>query len=259
MNAPSPGSLRLLPQALKQALAQLELRALRLGRGPCPLCAGALQLRFSFDPLGTRCLSCGASAISMAIGSVLQQVAPDLADRRVLELSSRGPLHAFLGRSVAGGSGSLSDCEYFDDLEPGEWRGGVQCQDVQRLTHADASFDLCTHTEVFEHVPDDARGFCEILRVLAPGGLMVFTAPLFERPATLERARLEAGEIVHLESPSYHDDLIRGSGQVLVYRDYGLDLPQRIQDAGFGEARILRVADPAGFGCVHPVIVARKL
>jgi ubiquinone/menaquinone biosynthesis C-methylase UbiE len=32
---------------------------------------------------------------------------------------------------------------------------------VQRLSFADASFDLCTSTEVFEHVPDDRAGLRE--------------------------------------------------------------------------------------------------
>jgi hypothetical protein len=40
--------------------------------------------------------------------------------------------------------------EYFNEVAPGAWRDGVQCQDVQRLTFADASFDVCTSTEVFD-------------------------------------------------------------------------------------------------------------
>lgn len=30
---------------------------------------------------------------------------------------------------------------------------GVRCEDVQHLTFASASFDLCISTEMFEHVP----------------------------------------------------------------------------------------------------------
>lgn len=245
-------------RALRSVAGQLEWRALRIGSGRCPLCQGRLFLRFSRDPLGTRCLGCGASAISLSMGSVLQRLAPERGAQRILELSSRGPLHAHLARETARGGGSLTGCEFFDDVAPGAWRGEVQCQDVQQLSYPDASFALCTHTEVFEHVPDDARGFGEILRVLAPGGLTVFTVPLSSRQATVERARLEAGRIVHLEPPSYHDDLIRGAGRVLVYRDYGRDLVDRLSAAGFVDARIEQVPDPAGFGLVHPVVVAAK-
>jgi SAM-dependent methyltransferase len=194
----------------------------------------------------------------MAIGDVLRRLAPDFADRRILELSSRGPFYAYLARSVARGSGTLVACEYFDDVTPGSYRGDVQCQDVQRLSYPDASFGLCTSTEVFEHVPDDARGLREIYRVLEPGGLCVFTVPLSTAAVTVERARFEGDEVIHLEEPVYHDDFIRGSGRVLVYRDYGLDVTERLRSAGFAEASVESVSDPAGFGCMASVVVARK-
>jgi hypothetical protein len=75
---------------------------------------------------------------------------------------------------------------------------------------------------------------------------------------TVERARFEGDEVIHLEEPVYHDDFIRGSGRVLVYRDYGLDVTDRLRSAGFAEASVESVADPAGFGCVARVVVARK-
>jgi SAM-dependent methyltransferase len=108
--------------------------------------------------------------------------------------------------------------ELFDDVEAGRLRDGVQCQDVQRLTHAAASFDLVTSTEVFEHVPDDRRAFAEVHRVLRPGGFLVFTVPLMDAATTLERARLHDGKIVHLVEPEYHGDHLRGRGRVLAFR-----------------------------------------
>lgn len=36
-----------------------------------------------------------------------------------------------------------------------------------------------------------------------------------------------------MQLPAYHDDLLRGHGQVLVWRDYGADLPDRLAAAGF--------------------------
>jgi SAM-dependent methyltransferase len=129
---------------------------------------------------------------------------------------------------------------------------------VQRLSYGDGVFDLGTSTEVFEHVPDDARGFAELFRVVAPGGHLIFTVPLSGADATIERARLEDGEVVHLEEPAYHDDFIRGAGRVLVYRDYGRDITRRLERAGFTDAHIESVTDPAGFGCRASVVVARK-
>lgn len=240
--------------ALRVLASQLEWRALRLGRGVCPLCEGSRFLRFSRDLLGTRCLACQASAISMAIGTVVGREVPNLAEARVCELSARGPFHAFLARRA----GELSGSEYYDGVETGEIRDGAACQDVQRLTYEDACFDLCTSTEVFEHVPDDRRGFSELYRVLKPGGRLVFTVPLSDEPTTCERATGTGGELQHLRPPTYHDDFIRGAGRVLVYRDYGLDIVDRLGDAGFADARVEHVADPAGFGAVARVVVARK-
>jgi SAM-dependent methyltransferase len=244
---------------------QIEWRALRLAWARCPLCEARLFVRFSHDLLGTRCLGCRASAISMAVGTLLRSEVPDLANKRILELSSRGPLHAFLARTIAiangngNGNGSLVGCEYFDDVAPGEFRGSVQCQDVEQLTFADNTFDLCTHTEVFEHVPDDRRGFREIFRVLAPGGAVFFTVPLSQSESTTERARRESGgRIHHLEKPAYHDDLIRGARKVLVYRDYGRDITTRLQQAGFVTPRIQPTPDPANLGTTAQVVIAKK-
>ena len=54
------------------------------------------------------------------------------------------------------------------------------CQDVQHLTFDDAEFDICTSTEVFEHVPDDIKGFKEIYRVLKDDGVFIFTVPIHD-------------------------------------------------------------------------------
>jgi len=77
----------------------------------------------------------------------------------------------------------------------------VQCQDVQRLTYDSASFDVCTSTEVFEHVPDDSRGFAERHRVLRPGGRLVFSVPIVSAAKTVERAVMERGTLRHLLPP----------------------------------------------------------
>jgi SAM-dependent methyltransferase len=180
---------------------------------------------------------------------------PDLGAKRVYEMSSRGAVFEFLKQRA----GELTFSEFFDDVEPGAERDGIPCQDVQRLTYPDRSFDLCTSTEVFEHVPDDRRGFAELHRVLRPGGLAIFTVPIHDDlDATVERAVLEGDQPRHLLEPRYHDDFIRGSGKVLVYRDYSRDIGDRLRQAGFARAEVVDAPDPAGMGCVAHVVVARK-
>jgi SAM-dependent methyltransferase len=190
----------------------------------------------------------------MSIVHVIGQRVPDLARLRVYEASSRGPLFDYLRRTA----GELVCSELFDDLRPGQVRDGVRCEDLQALSFPDESFDLCTSTEVFEHVPDDRLAFRELHRVLRPGGRLIFTVPLFDSDETVERAVVEAGQIRHLLPDHYHDDEIRGSGRVLVFRDYGRDVTERLLSAGFDEAELVDAGDPSGMGHSSLVVTARK-
>jgi len=238
---------------IRYALSILDPGALALRRFRCPLCDARWLIRLQRSEIGVRCLRCGASAITLAMVSALLAERPGFRRQRVYELSSRGPLFAFLRREAA----DLTFSEYFDDVAPGESRGGVQCQDIQRLTHADRSFDLVTSTEVFEHVADDRSGFAEIRRVLRPGGAFVFTVPLEDAEQTVERASMKDGVVTHMLPAAYHDDRIRGRGQVLVFRDYGRDIAARLRDAGFGTAYVNMDFATAFLGAGRGVVVAR--
>jgi SAM-dependent methyltransferase len=187
----------------------------------------------------------------MALVAVLRDEVPALSGLHVYELSSRGPLVDWLRRRA----GRLTVSEWFDGAAPGQVVGGVMCQDVQRLTFAPGSFDVCTSTEVYEHVPDDARAFAEVRRVLRPGGRLVFSVPIADAPATVERAVLEGGAVRHLEPPEYHGDRLRGPGRVLAFRTYGRDVEDRVAAAGFHDVRIRRPARPFR-GFAPPVVVA---
>jgi len=217
----------------------------------CNLC-GFPVLRLHPGPAGSRCLRCLSTFRHRAMGAVLARlrVGPDAV---LYELSSRGAFCRYLARRFS----RVTMSELFDDVPPGAFRGAVQCQDVQQLTYADASFDVVTSTEVLEHVPDDRRAFAELHRVLRPGGALVFTVPLMEAPATLERARLEHGAVVHLCEPEYHGDRLRGRRAVLAFRTYGLDILDRLRDAGF-EAWLERIDDRAHAITGGKVVVGRK-
>jgi SAM-dependent methyltransferase len=201
---------------------------------------------------GRRCLRCFSTFRHRAVGAVLGRLGLRR-NAHVYELSSRGALCRYLRRTFA----RVTVSELFDGVAPGAFRGGVQCQDVQQLTYADASFDVVTSTEVFEHVPDDGRAFAEVLRVLRPGGFLVCTVPLMEAAATIERARIEDGAIVHLVEPEYHGDRLRGRGRVLAFRTYGPDILDRLRGARF-EARLERVDDPAHAIDGGTVVVGRR-
>jgi SAM-dependent methyltransferase len=239
---------------IRTALSLLEPRELAARPFSCPICGPSLLLRLSARPIGVRCARCAGSAITLALVKVLGSVRPGFRGEAVYELSARGPLFEYLRREVP----RLTASEYFDGTPPGSACDGVLCQDVQRLTFPDESFDVCTSTEVFEHVADDLAGFREIRRVLRPGGVMVFTVPLSSSAVTVERAVERGGTIEHLLPPEYHGDRIRGQGRVLVFRDYGADITGRLRAAGFAGAVIDRGCEAAFLGQGCGVIVARR-
>lgn len=220
---------------LRSGLTLLQPRQLAAQRGRCPLCGPTLLLRLSSDETGVRCVRCAASAVHLSLGWALRERVGSVTGRDACELSSRGPLVTCLRREAR----SLALSEFFDGVPPGASRDGVRCEDVQQLTYADATFDLVMHTEVFEHVPDDRLGFAELHRVLRPGGHLLFSVPLTGHPHTVERARPGPQGVEHMLPPTFHDDLLRGAGKVLVFRDYGADILQRIEAAGFVGATIM--------------------
>jgi len=238
---------------IRNAWGLLRVGQLGARFSACPVCGPTLLVRLARDPISVRCTRCRASGIHMSIVQVIQGLYPDLSALAVYEMSSRGPLFEYL----KGRAGRLTSSEYFDDVAPGESKGGIQCQDVERLTFSGSSFDLCTSTEVFEHVPDDEKGFREIRRVLKPGGKFVFTVPLSDSPVTVKRAEIVDGEVRHLLSPEYHGDAIRGQGRVLVYRDYGRDLVTRLGLCGFANATVVDVDDARWWGLGQRVIIAQ--
>lgn len=215
---------------------------LRLAPLRCPGCGPSLLAVLGDDEMLVRCLRCRGTPVHLSLVAAVAAHVPGLAARRAYELSTTGAALAWLRRRC----GSVATSEYLDGVEPGSLRDGVRCEDVQRLSFADGSFDLCTSTEVFEHVPDDRAGFRELHRVLAPGGWLALTVPMHDADATVERARGSGASLEHLLPPAYHGDRLNGPGSVLVYRDYGRDLPARVRDAGFDDAFLW--TPPRGFG-----------
>ena len=222
--------------------------------GNCSMCGKTLFVKFCDNNMSAiRCVLCKASVASMAIASALRKIRPDWEDKKIYELSSRGPFFKFLHKKAS----NLTYSEYFNDVIPGDYKGQIQCQDVQALTYNSESFDICTSTEVFEHVPDDLNGFREIHRTLKPEGLLLFTVPLSSNK-TIERARLDGGKLVYLKKPKYHNDRVLESGSVLCYRDYGLDITDRLTEAGFSRANIIQIPAPTRWGFDCSVVAAHK-
>jgi hypothetical protein len=123
--------------------------------------------------------------------------------------------------------------DYWPDVEPGDERDGVRCEDMMALTFANESFDLVITSDIFEHVRHPYVGFTELHRVLRPGGAHIFSIPVQEpmRAATVERVDVSGEDDVYVLEPRYH--LGPGNSQHIVYNDFGRDLVNRLEDVGF--------------------------
>ena len=244
----------MLPIKLLQIAKKRNGRFLSIKKGYCPLCESeTVFIRFSDNEWGCNCIKCWATPPVMSYIDVLKKVVDiNFSKKCVFEMSSYGPVNRYLKKKA----GKFFCSEYFEDVEPGQYRDGVQCQDVQKLTFRSNIFDLVTCTEVFEHVPDDRKGFLEIHRTLKPGAYFVLSVPLSEK-LTVERAMYVDGRVIKLVEPEYHLDPLRPEG-CLCYRDYGPDIIDRLLECGFKEAEIVKGCDFTGWGYSRYVIVAKK-
>lgn len=233
---------------LARAWTMLNWRQFGISLERCGTCRFPLQLRLVDDECGVRCARCGSTPITQSLVDVLRQYLPGLDDLEVYELSVRGPLVRYLRQH----STRLQLSDFLPGHEPGAVVDGVRHEDVQGLSFADASFDLVTATEVFEHVEDDVAAFREIRRVLRPGGRLIFTVPIDLSRPTLERTLKLDGRRVEILPPEYHAD---ARGPVLAHRNYGRDLPDRLRAAGFWRAGVVK-PQSRWFGYSRPVIVA---
>lgn len=171
-------------------------------------------------------MRCISSARGRALWSVLGQVVPGWRERSILEVAPYGAVSTRLEREVRGYVGSA----YFPEREPGEMVGDYRNEDVRSLTFQDGAFDVVISQDVFEHVFEPERGFSEIERILKPGGVHIFTVPYFGDRPSRSRARLERGEVIHLEPPEFHGDPVNSDG-TLVVTDWGQDLSEIIRNA----------------------------
>jgi SAM-dependent methyltransferase len=53
----------------------------------------------------------------------------------------------------------------------------VKIGDILDMPYPDGSFDVVLASEILEHVPQDDRAISELVRILAPGGILAITVP----------------------------------------------------------------------------------
>lgn len=221
--------------------------------GPCPVCGGAsfAAAKVLFPALcdawelaphevayvdrqqGVHCESCRNNLRAMALAGALLRAfgrtgtlrdwcasRPDL---RLLEINAADSL-----------SPVLATCRGHRRIEYPEF-------DMQELAIESGSQDVVVHSDTLEHVPDPVRGLAECRRVLADGGVCVFTVPIIVGRLTRSRAGLPA---------CYHGAPGTTSADQLVHTEFGADAWRTGIEAGFASCEIFALEYPAALALV---------
>jgi SAM-dependent methyltransferase len=181
---------------------------------------------------GQSCVNCGSNLRSLALAEALRKLLGlDLPLREVKSaLAARDQRFSLLEINEAG---SLSS--YLKEL-PGYAFGSYPQVDMHNLPFEDGTFDILVHSDTLEHIANPIHALAECLRVLRPGGSLLFTVPVIVARLSRDRSGLEN---------SYHGRPKQKLEDYKVYTEFGADawvLPLR---AGFQSVEMSAVEFPA--------------
>lgn len=226
--------------------------------GWCPICVR----RSVFAQIGENlredvlCIRCRSSPRARAMLLALDRLSPSWRNLDVYEAGPSGRFSSYLAQECHRVTASF----YLPSVPWGQSYDGMRSEDLENLTFDDASFDVVVTQDVLEHVLRPTVALAEIARVLRPNGLHLFTVPYSPQNPTAARAQPgQDGEILLLAPAHYHGDPLDPAG-VLVITDWGLDLPDLVEEASGLRTEVLTLCDVA-VGIPDPVTVfiSRKL
>jgi hypothetical protein len=197
--------------------------------GWCEVCEESTLFR-SYGPWHRDellCSRCRSIPRHRAILAVLSMVRPDWRNLRLWEVAPAGPASRKLRTECARYVGT----HYRPGVAPGTVVKGHRCEDLERPTFDDGSFDIVVSSDVLEHIVDVDAAHAQIARVLADGGVHVWTAPQHQdlehsRP----RVRRSPRGLERLEPAEYHGDPVSRDGALVTF-DWGRDLSERVTTA----------------------------
>jgi hypothetical protein len=185
-----------------------------------------------------QCGHCGLVNRMRAALNALHTLAPPTSESRVYVTECLTSTYQWLHSRYQ----HLQGSEYFgQDFEPGTMVDGIRHEDVMNMSFADASFDRILSFDVLEHVPDPAKAFREIYRVLDNGGVFLFSVPFSADSQTdIVRATLKPdGTIEHHLPAEYHGNPVDPEGGALCFRYFGWELLDQLRAIGFSRVHAL--------------------
>lgn len=215
-----------------------RIRITKIKWGYCPCC----ERRTLFIAIGYwlrddyRCIWCRSIPRQRALMRVLKERVPDYKSIDIHECSPSGVLFKKFKRNVA----KYTFSYYWKDKPLGTMveEVGAYNENLEKMSFQDKKFDVFITQDVLEHIYNPAGALREINRVLKPGGLHVFTVPIYPFMKTRPRIKIEGEKIKKIMPPIYHGDPINANG-CLVTWDWGGDIVDYIRRVSGMETEII--------------------
>ena len=221
----------------------------QLLQGYCPICGNNTSfIRYGDNLRETfSCEICGSKSRERYLAIVLcnffgidkpysiKRVVSAFPHLKIYQAQASGPIHNLFNQ-LDGYIGS----EFFHDIPLGKYSdSGIRCEDLQKLSFPDNTFDLVITQDVFEHIRNPDLGWKEVHRVLKPSGLHIFTIPYNVDSKTVRRIEVDGDKDIFILPRVFHGDNIRNG---LVYTDFGNDLLEHLASLGL-PAKIFKSTD----------------
>ncbi len=166
-----------------------------------------------------RCVRCGSIPRWRALFHVLETRVPDWRNLSIHESSPFGAV----SEKLKEGCSRYIPTFYFPGVASGSYKNNYRCENLERQSFDNDSFDVVITQDVLEHVSSPQLVFQEIHRTLKRGGKHIFTVPRDGSKPTMPRVKFNGAEIIHLKDPEYHGNPIDNKGS-LVITDWGNDM-----------------------------------
>jgi SAM-dependent methyltransferase len=200
--------------------------------GHCPICerqvtfvAWSNNLRDTY-----LCNRCASIPRERALMLTLQTFYPNWRELRIHESS---PAKRGVSLKMRNECQNYLETQYRPDVPEGTMHpvDGWRCENLERQTFEDESFDLVITQDVFEHIFDPRSASREIGRTLKKGGAAIATTPLVRASQpSIQCAALKNGEVVHYRKPDFHGNPVDEKGTLVTYW-WGYDLALLIDSA----------------------------
>ncbi len=212
--------------------------------GQCPICEKEVTFtaRYQWFRDHLLCSGCRSIPRERALFKVIKDYCPNYKDL-VIHETSPGDRGASI--KLQNECALYTSSQYFPSLTPGTIHSsGYRCENLEKLTFPDSSFDIFVSQDVMEHIFNPEKAFKEIARVLKPGGMHIFTVPIINKTKLSERwaSMSDRGEITYHHEAEYHGNPVDAKG-ALVTMHWGYDIASFIMQVANTPTVIIQIDD----------------